>query len=154
MTAELHRQRWTVNHKRVLRIMRQEALFCHLKRSWIATTESHHTLQTYPNLLAGLAVERPNQAWVADSISGYRPPWSIWPVSWTPGRDAASAGSSREPSIRGCIRAWAICHRSSAKTFTTHWRGTHQNWSGELDAVQVCWDWQEWQSPSSGRILS
>jgi len=66
VTAELHRQQWTVNHKRVLRIMRQEALLCHLKRSWIATTDSRHGLPIYPNLLAGLAVEQPNQAWVAD----------------------------------------------------------------------------------------
>jgi putative transposase len=66
VTAELHRQQWAVNHKRVLRIMRQEALLCHLKRSWIATTDSRHGLPTYPNLLAGLAVAQPNQAWVAD----------------------------------------------------------------------------------------
>ena len=66
VTAELHRRHWTVNRKRVLRIMRQEALLCQLKRSWVATTDSRHALQTYPNLLSGLAVERPNQAWVAD----------------------------------------------------------------------------------------
>lgn len=66
VTAELQRQHWTANHKHVLRIMRQEALLCQLKRNWIATTDSRHGLQTYPNLLAGLAVEQPNQAWVAD----------------------------------------------------------------------------------------
>jgi putative transposase len=66
VTAELHRQQWTVNHKRVLRVMRQEALLCHLKGSWITTTDSRHGLQTYPNLLAGVALQRPNQAWVAD----------------------------------------------------------------------------------------
>jgi putative transposase len=66
VTAELQRQHWTVNHKRVLRIMCQEALLCHLKRNWITTTDSRHQFQTYPNLLAGLTVERPNQAWVAD----------------------------------------------------------------------------------------
>jgi putative transposase len=66
VTAELQRQQWTVNHKRVRRIMRQEALLCQLKRGWVATTDSRHGLQTYPNLLAGLAVERANQAWVAD----------------------------------------------------------------------------------------
>jgi putative transposase len=66
VTAELQREHWTVNHKRVLRIMHQEALLCQLKRSWIATTDSRHGLQTYPNLLAGLAVARANQAWVAD----------------------------------------------------------------------------------------
>ena len=66
VTAELHRQQWLVNHKRVLRIMRQEALLCQLQRSWVATTDSRHALQTYPNLLADLALWRPNQAWVAD----------------------------------------------------------------------------------------
>lgn len=66
VTAELHRQQWRVNHKRVLRIMRQEALLCQLQRSWVATTDSRHALQTYPNLLADLSLWRPNQAWVAD----------------------------------------------------------------------------------------
>jgi putative transposase len=46
----------------VLRIMRQEALLCQLKRSWIATTDSRHALQTYPNVLPGLLLQRPNQA--------------------------------------------------------------------------------------------
>jgi putative transposase len=36
VTAELHRQQWDVNHKRVLRIMRAEALLCQLQRSWTA----------------------------------------------------------------------------------------------------------------------
>lgn len=66
VTAELHRQQWQVNHKRVLRIMHAEALLCQLQRNWIATTDSRHTLSTYPNLLVGLALNRPNQAWVAD----------------------------------------------------------------------------------------
>jgi putative transposase len=66
VTAELHRQHWDVNHKRVLQIMHSEALLCHLQRSWTATTDSRHGLRTYPNLLAGLALHRPNQAWVAD----------------------------------------------------------------------------------------
>jgi putative transposase len=66
VTAELQRQHWTVNHKRVLRIMHEEALLCQLQRSWIATTDSRHALQTYPNLLTGLTLGRPDQAWVAD----------------------------------------------------------------------------------------
>ncbi len=66
VTAELHRQQWAVNHKRVLRIMRVEALLCQLQRSWVTTTDSRHGLQIYPNLLAGLVLDRPNQAWVAD----------------------------------------------------------------------------------------
>ena len=66
VTAELHRQQWEVNHKRVLRIMRAESLLCQLKRSWVPTTDSRHGLRTYANLLAGLVVSRPNQVWVAD----------------------------------------------------------------------------------------
>lgn len=66
VTAELHRQEWEVNHKRVLRIMRAESLLCQLQRSWTTTTDSRHGLHTYPNLLAGLVLEGPNQAWVAD----------------------------------------------------------------------------------------
>jgi putative transposase len=66
VTAELHRHQWEVNHKRVLRVMRAEALLCQLQRSWVTTSDSRHGLRTYPNLLAGLVLDRPNQAWVAD----------------------------------------------------------------------------------------
>lgn len=66
ITAELQRQGWKVNHKRVLRILRTQALLCQLQRSWTPTTDSRHQLPTYPNLLAGLSLSQPNQAWVAD----------------------------------------------------------------------------------------
>jgi transposase InsO family protein len=66
VTAELHRQNWEVNHKRILRMMRAEALPCQLQRSWGTTTDSRHGLRTYPNLLAGRVLDRPNQVWVAD----------------------------------------------------------------------------------------
>lgn len=67
VTAELHRQQWEVNHKRVLRIMRHEALLCQLQRSWVTTTDSRHGLETYPNRLAGLTLTYSNQAGVADT---------------------------------------------------------------------------------------
>ena len=51
MTAQLQREGWAVNHKRVLRIMREESLLCELQRRWVKTTESEHGLRTYPNLL-------------------------------------------------------------------------------------------------------
>ena len=101
VTAELHRQQWEVNHKRVLRIMRAESLLCQLKRSWVPTTDSRHGLRTYANLLAGLVVSRPNQAWVADStLSGSRRRSSIWLACATPGHAAVSAGSAHAPSTR------------------------------------------------------
>lgn len=66
VTHALQRDGWTVNHKRVLRVMRQESLLCQLKRRFQVTTDSTHGLPTYPNLLAEAALSAPNQAWVAD----------------------------------------------------------------------------------------
>ena len=67
VTHALARQGWQVNHKRVLRIMREESLLCHLKKRFvIATTNSRHHFPVYPNMLAGVVLERPDQAWVAD----------------------------------------------------------------------------------------
>ena len=62
----LQRAGWGVNHKRVLRVMREEALLCQLKRRFVATTDSAHGLRTYPNLLGAVAPTRVDQAWVAD----------------------------------------------------------------------------------------
>lgn len=66
VTHALHREGWTINHKRVLRVMRQESLLCHLKQRFLVTTDSAHGLPTYPNLLADASLNAPNQAWVAD----------------------------------------------------------------------------------------
>ncbi len=67
VTHELARQGWTVNHKRVLRIMQEESLLCHLKKKFVvATTNSRHGLPIYPNVLAGMTLSAPDQAWVAD----------------------------------------------------------------------------------------
>jgi putative transposase len=67
VTHALARQGCRVTHKRVLRIMQEESLLCHLKKRFvIATTNSRHHFPVYPNELAGIALERPDQAWVAD----------------------------------------------------------------------------------------
>lgn len=67
VTHALAREGWRVNHKRVLRIMQEESLLCHLKKRFvIATTNSRHRFPVYPNVLAGIVWERPDQAWVAD----------------------------------------------------------------------------------------
>ena len=62
----LQRAGWDVNHKRVLRVMRQEALLCQLERRFVVTTDAAHALRTYPNLLAGAELTGSDQAWVAD----------------------------------------------------------------------------------------
>lgn len=67
VTKALQRAGWDVNHKRALRVMREEALLCHPKRRFVVTTDSAHGYRTYPNLLAGLPIARLDQVWVADS---------------------------------------------------------------------------------------
>jgi putative transposase len=67
VTHALRRSGWgPINHKRVLRVMREEALLCQLKRRFIVTTDSAHGYRTYPNLLAQATLDRRDQAWVAD----------------------------------------------------------------------------------------
>ncbi len=67
VTQALRRAGWgALNHKRVLRVMREEALLCQRKRRFVVTTDSTHGYRTYPNLLAALTLDRLDQAWVAD----------------------------------------------------------------------------------------
>jgi transposase InsO family protein len=69
VTKQLHRAGWTVNHKRILRVMREEALLCQLKGRFVVTTDANHRLRRYPTLVAELVVERPDQVWQADITS-------------------------------------------------------------------------------------
>jgi transposase InsO family protein len=65
MTAELHRRGWAINHKHVLRLMREENLLADIRRL-CRTTDSRHGQGRYPNRIRGLAIVRPDQAWAAD----------------------------------------------------------------------------------------
>ncbi len=66
VTKELHRRGWTVNHKKVLRVMRKESLLCQLKRHFKPTTDSTHSFGRYPNLVKEAAVDAPDVVWSAD----------------------------------------------------------------------------------------
>jgi transposase InsO family protein len=66
ITAELHRQGITANHKRVLRLMSENNLLCLRKRRFTCTTDSSHSLWVYPNLVPELTLCSINQLWVAD----------------------------------------------------------------------------------------
>jgi transposase InsO family protein len=66
VTAQLRREDFLVNHKRVQRIMAEECLRCQVKRRFIRTTDSQHGFGRFPNLLRGLEITRLNQVWVAD----------------------------------------------------------------------------------------
>lgn len=65
VTAALRRQGRVINGKRVLRLMRQAALLCQVRR-YVQTTQSRHGFRRYPNLTRELALTGPDQLWVAD----------------------------------------------------------------------------------------
>ena len=64
--AELVRRGWTVNHKRILRLLREDNLLCVRRRKFILTTDSQHGLPIYPNLTEKLALTGVDQLWRAD----------------------------------------------------------------------------------------
>jgi len=66
VTHQLKQERWVVNHKKVLRLMRESDLLCRVKRKWVKTTDSRHRFPRHPNLIKGMIVSRLNQVWLAD----------------------------------------------------------------------------------------
>jgi putative transposase len=65
--AELRRRGWQVNHKRVLRLMREDNLLCLRRKPFVpATTDSRHGWQVVPNLARGMKLGGADQLWVAD----------------------------------------------------------------------------------------
>jgi len=66
ITQQLRRQGWTVNPKRVYRLMREDNLLCVRRRKFVVTTDSNHTRRIYPNLARQLVLTGVNQLWVAD----------------------------------------------------------------------------------------
>lgn len=66
ITAQLRRDGVVVNHKRVLRLMREDNLLCLRHRRFVATTDADHGLPVYPNLIPSLTLTGINQLWVAD----------------------------------------------------------------------------------------
>lgn len=63
---QLKAEGWTVNHKRVARIMREEALTVKRIKRFIRTTDSNHPFPVYPNLYREATPSGPDQVWVAD----------------------------------------------------------------------------------------
>lgn len=66
VTKELRRRRVLVNHKRVLRVMRESGLLCRRRRRRVVTTDSVSGGRAYPNLTGELEVTEPDRLWVAD----------------------------------------------------------------------------------------
>lgn len=66
MTKALARLGYKVNHKRVLRLMREDNLLALYKRRFVPTTDSNHDQKVYANLVPGLELTGLNQLWVVD----------------------------------------------------------------------------------------
>ena len=67
IAAQLRREGLAVNHKRVLRLMREDNLLCLKKRAFVpVTTDSRHGWRVVPNLARGMVSTDLDQLWVAD----------------------------------------------------------------------------------------
>lgn len=66
VTAELHAGGMLVNHKKVMRLMREHGLTVRPRRRFVATTDSDHDGPIFPNLAKDVVPTGPNELWVAD----------------------------------------------------------------------------------------
>jgi len=55
-----------VNHKRVLRILREDNLLAVQPRAFVVTTDSDHEFEVYLNLASCMKLTGMNELWVAD----------------------------------------------------------------------------------------
>lgn len=66
VTKELHRRGYSVNKKRIARIMKENGLAQKRRKRMVKTTNSRHNLLIYPNLVKDIAANSPHRIWVAD----------------------------------------------------------------------------------------
>jgi len=66
VTRQLHDDGYEINHKKVLRLMRESDLLCRAKRRWVRTTDSNHEWPVYRNLVKDRRITGINQVWLAD----------------------------------------------------------------------------------------
>jgi putative transposase len=66
VTAELHGEGRLVNHKKVMRLMKENGLTVRPRRRFVATTDSDHDGPIFPNLADTIVPTSRNQLWVAD----------------------------------------------------------------------------------------
>ena len=66
VSVELHRRGMAVNHKRVLRLMREDNLLSVQPKAFLVTTRSDHDREVYLNLASRMKLTAINQLWVAD----------------------------------------------------------------------------------------
>lgn len=112
--AELRQQGIAVNHKKIRRLMREYDLQPKHRRRYVATTDSDHDSPIFPNRAKDVAVDGPNQLWVADityvaTLTGFAyvavilDAWSRRVVGYAISRsiDARLAVAALKAAIRG-----------------------------------------------------
>ena len=102
ITAELKRRRMQVNHKRVIRLLREDNLLAIRSRKYVITTDSRHELEVYLNLAARMKLTAINQLWVADLtyirlnqefvyLAAILDAWSRRVIGWSLGQSLAAS---------------------------------------------------------------
>jgi len=66
VTKQLQHEGKIINHKKVLRLMRESDLLCRVRRKWMKTTDSKHSFFRHPNLIKEIILRQINQVWLAD----------------------------------------------------------------------------------------
>ena len=67
VTDQLRRDGWTVNHKRVQAVMRNEILLCRLQRTF-RPPSADSTKAAYPKLIQDVTVTRLDQVWLVETV--------------------------------------------------------------------------------------
>jgi transposase InsO family protein len=66
VTVAVNQGGWKINHKRVLRYMREDNLLALRHKAFVSTTDSGHELEVFLNLAWRMEVTAIDQLWVAD----------------------------------------------------------------------------------------
>lgn len=66
VTAQLHNEGLIVNHKKVMRLMKENGLSVRPRRRFVVTTDSSHNGPIFANLTKKITLSGPNRLWVAD----------------------------------------------------------------------------------------
>ena len=66
VTAQLRHEGMTVNHKKVMRLMKDNGLTVRPRRRFVVTTDGDHEGPIFANLAKHVSPTGPNQLWVAD----------------------------------------------------------------------------------------
>ncbi len=66
VTAQLRHEGRIVNHKKVMRLMKENGLSVRARKRFVVTTDSSHDGPVFPNRAKTVELNGPNQLWVAD----------------------------------------------------------------------------------------